>query len=361
MFISPQVHEALLDAGVQFVDLGDGCVDLEAPGSHPGVSAQVQVKTWNRPLGPTQIAQLARTYPATRLLLVVPSISHQTLVAVENLGWSWITAPKDGPVRGELRLPGRRPVELGQPRDREPVDRSRSTRGRKPWQRSAIIRHLLLGKEWTQAALVEVCQVTQPRVSQVLNELHSEGLVARTRPDGPGGVRWVVGDYNGLFDRWLSTYPGPGGAAPTYWYGLTTIAEQAEAAIRHLQSARPHADGAHTPVVSGDAAADFLAPVRRSQIAVIYAPSGVNLSPVGLTPAPEEAATLKLVVPSDTSLWPSPLDNRSREMAPNAPFPLADPVQVTWDLLDSGRPDADQAAAAVRRALGEIRARDQWA
>lgn len=360
MLISAQIHEALLDAGVQVVDRGDGTVDLHPPGPSPADAVTFHVTTWNRSLGPARLAQLALTHPHARLLLIAPSFSSRARVVVEDRGWSWISAPTDGPTRGRLQLPGRPPAELGATRDPGVPDHPAPARGRTPWQRFAIIRHLLLGASWTQAGLVDICQVTQPRVSQVLTELHSDGLVARTGTSSRGVTGWVVSDYSRLFDQWVSTYPGPGGAAPTYWFGLDPLVDQVRPVISHLRRARPDQGNGPAPMASGDAAADLLAPYRRSQIAVVYSPWGADLTAAGLTPAPEETATLKLVVPTDTSIWPLPVDGRSTELAPHAPFPLADPLQVAWDLIDTGRPDADQAADAVKRALGDLRTRDQW-
>ena len=170
-----------------------------------------------------------------------------------------------------------------------------------------------------------------------------------------------MSDYSRLFDQWLSEYPGPGGAAPTYWYGLDSITHQANAVMAHLNRTMPDGWDGPAPVASGDAAADFIAPLRRAQIAVIYSPLGADLLHAGLTPAPEDSASLKLVVPTDLSLWPHPLDDRSRQLAPSAPYDLADPLQVAWDLRDTNRLDADQAVRAVKAALGSLRLRDQIA
>ena len=361
MFISTPVYQSMLDAGVQLIDSGDGNVDLLIPSSP--LPVRVQVKAWTRPIGPAFIARLAaQQLEAVPLLLVAPSFSADARRAIEEHEWSWIASSDQGPVFGHLQVPGSDPVQIGSHPEALTQARRASVRGRKPWQRYAIIRHLLLGNAWTQANLVEVCQVTQPRVSQVLKELHAAGLVARMgSPDRQEPARWIAVNVTHLIDHWLSTYPGPGGAAPTYWYGLDNIVDQAMAVHAHLdRAALSSSTQAVTPVVSGDAAADFIAPYRRSQLAVIYSRSGVDLSPLGLTPASREHATLKLVVPMDASVWPHPVDDRSRELAPNAPFALADPLQVAWDLLESDGHDADQAAAAVKSALVALRTGDRW-
>ena len=362
MFISSRVHGALLRAGVQFVDHGSGGVDLLFEDAAADTLVSVQVKTWSRGPGPAAIQNLESKFSRGSLLLIAPSFSNSARDEIERHGWSWIILPDVGAVRGELRLPGRSPVVVGAERSSDADGTARvAARGRRPWQRFAIIRHLLLGQTWTQASLMEVCRVTQPRVSQVLKGLLADGLVARVSSTAEGSARWYVSDYGRLFDHWLSEYPGPGGAAPTYWYGLNQLDEQVMAAMALLERERPTRWDPPSPVASGDAAADFIAPYRRSQLAVLYSPWGADLRRAGLTPAPEEAASLKLVVPTDPSVWPHLMDDRSKELAPNAPFPLADPMQVAWDLQESGRVDADQAVRAVRRVLGELRARDQMA
>lgn len=360
MFISAQVYDALLAAGVQVVDRGDQTVDLLLP-SYP-VPVPVEFKAWSRSVGPAVIDRLASTRSRPEgLLVIAPSFSPGVRATIEGLGWSWIAAPEGRPVAGRLQVTPDAPIVIGAPPVSDASDVSVPARGRRPWQRHAIIRHLLLGHEWTQADLVDVCQTTQPRVSQVLKELLAGGFVARARPNGASGpATWIAVNTPRLIDSWLTTYPGPGGAAPTYWLGLDAVVNQAGTACSYIERSAQESTALRGPVVSGDAAADFVAPVRRSQLAVVYSATGVDLTSVGFTPAPRQDATLKLVVPTDVSVWPHPRDDRSRELAPSAPYQLADPLQVAWDLLDSETPDADQAADAVTAALLKLREQDQW-
>lgn len=360
MLISAPIYESMLEAGVHVVDSSDGTVHLVLASSEPASPIAVQVKVWTRAVGPAVVAGLeSRRHQPVPLLLIAPTFSPEARAAIEERTWSWIAAPANGPVSGHLLAGQHHSIRLG-PRS-EPLRQPALARGRTPWQRYAIIRHLLLGESWTQADLVAVCRVTQPRVSQVLKELQADGFVTRHRPSGTNkAARWEVTNMARLVDRWLTTYPGPGGAAPTYWFGLDNITDQAVAVQTHLERTRAESATSATPVVSGDAAADFIAPYRRSQLAVVYAPSGADLSSLGLTPALRNDATLKLVAPLDASVWPHPIDDRSRQLAPGAPFELADPLQVAWDLKESGRPDSDQASAAVTRALLSLKAGHRW-
>ena len=355
MFILPTVHDSILDAGIQFIDRGDSTVDLLLAADPAPV--RVRVKSWDRAVGPSVVARLAADHSQTQFLLVAPSFSPGVRHAIEGLGWSWISVPADGPVSGRITLTGPKLVEIGNATASHP-SLPAPGRGRRQWQRHAITRHLLLGDEWTQAELVEVCEVTQPRVSQVLKELANDGLVSRTRPLGAGGpLSWVALDRAHQVDSWLNTYPGPGGASPTYWLGLDTIREQAQAAWTYIDRTLGSEEASHGAIVSGDAAADFIAPYRRSHLAVIYSSRGVDLTDAGFTPSPRQHATLQLIVPTDPSVWPHPYDDPSLKLAPNAPFPIADPLQVAWDLLRSSTPDADQAARAVVHALLNMRSR----
>jgi hypothetical protein len=182
-------------------------------------------------------------------------------------------------------------------------------------------------------------------VSQTLRQLQRAGLVLRAEADGRTG--WVADDWDALLDWWLTTYPGPGGIT-TYWYGLTSPREQAGAVIAAL------ADGERRVAVSGDVAADEIAPWRRPGRAVIYAEirdgkDGPDLTATGLTPSGPAEATLELIVPADPGVWvaPSPTGAEST-------LPLADMLQVFWDVRRAPGADSDQALAAL---LPKLRAR----
>jgi hypothetical protein len=148
-------------------------------------------------------------------------------------------------------------------------------------------------------------------------------------------------DWDALCDWWLANYPGPGGVT-TWWSGLDAPLVQAAATVRSL--------GAEArPVLSGDVAADLLAPWRRPALAVVYARSGADLADAGLTPVPSsEGATLTLVVPEDPSVWPTEPVTREWD---GAQLAVADALQVLYDLQGSPGPDAAEAAARWRAQL----------
>jgi hypothetical protein len=278
------------------------------------------------------------------LLLVVPAASPAALQAAESAGISLLVIDErhNPPVRGHVvlphhvvTLPATRPgSEAAGPAPIRP--------GPHPWGSLAVIRQLLAGTAATQSELARRAAVSQPRVSQTLAGLDDAALVRRTGVAGHS--RWVVADWDALADWWLTRYPGPGGIT-TYWYALTSVPKQARAAVTEL-----HRAGA-LAAVSGDPAADVLAPWHRPTRAVVYAQASDTSDPIdleepGLTPAGTEEATLELSVPADHGVWASP-DPRGTD----ASLPLADGMQVLWDLARSPSSDTDQAVAALRPVL----------
>lgn len=376
MLITPAVYDALVDLGVQLVDVGDGSVDLQVDRDSPAHQARFEIQVRHRPIGAAEVSQMATRNPRNLLLLIAPSFSKTSQQAIEDRGWSWVSDLNGQPPSGRLRVPGLAPLDVGVPSDSSHVQTPAGVQGgRRKWGQFAVMRHLLLRTTWTQSELARVCGLSQPRVSQVLKNLYERGMVGRENND-KARYAWTVTDFRSLFHDWLQTYPGPGGAAPTYWFGLDGLTDQVILATRALERARPtpgrHSPRPHPqnppdddvdraqPIASGDAAADLIAPTRRSQIAVVYAPWGGDLGRAGLTPAARQTATLKLIVPEDPSVWPSPEDDLSRRLAPGAPFPIADPVQVAWDIASEPRPDADQAIGAIERELLRLRNDQSW-
>jgi Crp-like helix-turn-helix domain len=345
---------AVMDAGVQVLPVDARHVELRRGRR----SARVRLHVSSRVLNPSDIADLAGRYREPGLL-VVPAASAAVLHAVEQAGWSWLTTGTRD-VRGVLRLDGRAfPVGPTDDADRGRAARSRS--GPVPWGSLTVVRRLLLEPPTTQQTLAASAGVSQPRVSQTLAALAEQQLVRR-REDG-----WVVRDFDGLLRLWLEAYPGPGGIS-AYWYGLDSPREQALAVTRQLtgltaDSRRRRYQEELAAVVSGDLAADLLAPWRTPARAVIYARVGADLTSAGLTPTGGEEATLELVLPQDPGIWPlkdswwSPsrveAGVREARQRDEAPLPIADPVQVLWDVRRAPGPDSDEAAGRLWQLLRE--------
>jgi hypothetical protein len=208
-------------------------------------------------------------------------------------------------------------------------------RGRPGWGIFSVVRALLaVAQGARQEELAEFAGVSQPRVSQALRELAALGLAMRS-PQG-----WIVTDKAAAIAWWSAHYPGPGGLT-SHWYGLDPVVQQAYRIHELLASAGSR------PAVSGDVAADLVAPWRTPRHALLYAERGADLSAAGLTPAGAEEGTLTLILPADRAVWP----------ISRAPWPIgltgygnvarAGALQVLYDLTDAGGPDAADGSAGL--------------
>ena len=311
--------DVLADAGVEVLPTDADHVELRSPAGH----ATFRVRRTDRPLKPSAIGPA----PTRASLLVAPRATAAALTEAQRQRWSVVTDagavavrfPRDRWVR---RVPAPSQPPAGQPR------------GPAPWGLLTVVRRLLEAAPTTQAELARRSRLSQPRVSQLLKPLTAQRLVQRTT-DG-----WTPGDWDRLCDWWLAHYRGPGGVA-TYWYALDDVpAQAAKAAQLHASAGRV--------AISGDAAADLVAPWRRPVQAVVYAERAVDLGRAGWTGTDSAAATLVLVNPKDPGVWPvEPPAAADGDVA----LPVADPVQVLWDLTRAPGPDAPDAAARWRTML----------
>lgn len=168
-----------------------------------------------------------------------------------------------------------------------------------------------------QADLARECGVSQMTVSKLLR---ADPLLAEKTEQG-----WIAHDPRALADRFLAEYPGPGGLSQL-WYSIRPVVEQAERA----STSGPRA------LLSGDSAADRLAPWRVPRTAVVYADRSLPLEAVGFAETDSREATLRVQVPMDETIWATA----------TAWYPrghTVDPLIAAWDLRRSGGPDADEA------------------
>jgi hypothetical protein len=187
----------------------------------------------------------------------------------------------------------------------------------------------------TQAEMAEFAGISQGRISQALHQLRELHLAERTDQG------WSAPDHALAVSWWVAHYPGPGGLR-TRWYGLDPVVRQAHRAHELLA-----AHGAR-PAVSGDVAADLVAPWRVPRHALLYAERGADLAEIGLTPADPANATLTLVVPADPAVWPIGRTPHLIEVDGIGEMARAGALQVLWDLLGSPGPDAQEAAEGWR-------------
>lgn len=309
-----------------------GAAALTRPGARPGAR--------RRPVGA----------PQADLLLVLPRASAAVRRRALELGICLIALNPErasGP-DGVLVLQDGRTLPLGTPPGSLPGPRTVRPPGEAVL---LVVRALLLGEGGTQQQLADRLGISQARVSQVFADLNRRELLERGpaigAPDAAAARSWRVADVAGLLDLWLQLYPGPGGVT-TYWFGLAPAREQVVAAIEVLRGNRSDDQAL---AVSGQPAADLLAPWALPRLAVVHARVGTDLRTAGLTPCPAVTATLALTVPSDRGVWAFPDWYRSRSEAPTTDLPLADPVQVLADLQRSPGPDAVQSTAHFRQWL----------
>lgn len=203
-------------------------------------------------------------------------------------------------------------------------------RGRAAWGRFALIRALLrTPRPRTQRELADECGVSQVAISNGLRAL--DGAVVRDE-DG-----WRALRPEKLWEQFLTEYPGPQGIT-SYWLGLDPIVVQAK-------NVRDAADGSGG-LVSGDTAADMIAPWRVGSRGVVYARTGLDLARLGFSETTPENATLEYVVPADQTIW-----STARAWSREAPARMADPVLAAWDVRRTGGPDAEEAVERIERAV----------
>ncbi len=357
MKLMNEVWRALTDAGVQMTPLDARHVLLR----HGHRSARLLLRAYSRALNPSDVDTVVKRHDEPGLL-VVPRATAEVRRAAERAGWSWLVAGPGG-VHGNLRL-GDADVTIGG-HEAESRLRERGKPGRVPWRSLAVVRRLIEQPAVTQNVLATLAHVSQPRVSQILNALADRHLVERV------DAGWVVRDFDGLLHLWLETYPGPGGIR-TYWFGLDAPRRQAQEVMRLLskhgramiESAGElkTSEGEPFAVLSGDVAADLIAPWRSPSRAVIYAHAGADLADVGLTPVGAEEATLELIVPQDSGVWPvassrpsggKPASHGESAGHSDPLMPIADPLQVLWDVQRSPGSDSSEAVARLWEVLRE--------
>jgi len=270
--------------------------------------------------------------PETHSLLIAPVLSTTAASAARQLGWSVVS--DEGP---SWLILDRTTVELASVPDETTEPGPVQRRGRPGYGLYTVFRSLLAPPPFhKQAQLAAAVRISQPRVSQILQQLEQAGVVTRTA-DG-----WGVTDPRTAIDWWTENYPGPGGLK-TYWFGLDPVVRQARTVYDFLASVGGN------PAVSGDVAADMVAPWRVPRRALVYAERGSDLSEIGLTPTDQASATLVLVLPDDNAVWPQVAPDAAEASAQVDTMARASSLQVLYDLKRGDGPDADDAVRTWRQ------------
>jgi hypothetical protein len=292
----------------------------------------VEAKRYRRPPSPSELRDvIARHRDATKLLLIVDQVTDNLRDALLQHRVSYVTDDElalfldDGTVISETLTPAPDKPAPQQPRV--------PWRGRTAFQ---VVRRLIQSPPGRpQTLLARDAHVSQPRVSQVLKTLQDLGFAT-------GADHF---DRAELLDVWLTHYPGPGGVA-TRWYGREPVAQSVAEAYEHAL-----AEGA-APMLSGDIAADLIAPYARPTSAVIYVDAHVDLSATGMVRTPDpETATLELIVPDDPTVRPQPERQPTEATLSGHAVRLADGLQILWDVARSAGIDAAQQTEHLRHHL----------
>jgi len=232
-----------------------------------------------------------------------------------------------------------------------PVPAPRGRRGRAPWGRLAVIRRLLEVGPLSQADLALLSGVGQPTVSKALTEPRQRGWVDHTAHG------WAVVDRDGLLQDWLRQYPS-GGELWSTWLSLEPLDVQV---ARLVEAATGQG-----LALTGDLAADRLAPWRRPTLVDAYIHAGLDLTPSGFVRCDLRDASLRLRVSADPAVFlpgagtdakegaaAGPGDDGSWTMLETSagPVPIADPLQVLRDVLANPAPDAAEAGEILKQAL----------
>lgn len=307
----------------------DGLLELDVD----GMTVVFAVEQKGRAPYPNEISRLEsqreHVAVAGHPLLAAPFVTASVGDALATAGWSW--ADEHG--NYSLTAPG---VRLRHRSATEP-DRAKSRRLPAGSGSGTIIRLLVHHRRDSPLPSVtdmaNMAHVSQPRASQVVGKLAELGLVSKSA-DGS----WHVVDREGLLDSFLAEYRGPGGTA-RYLYSLDPpLVTARHAAV----AAADRGDLA----ASADVGPDLVAPWRRPTLLLLYSRGGVPDQALNAVPAESrDSANVIVRAPKDLSVFPV---HRLVAEYDNVEIPLADPIQMVWDLQDLGGAEREEAAGVMR-------------
>jgi hypothetical protein len=312
-----------------------GRIHVEAPS---GAGQDFDLVQVSGPLYPSVAARLVAA-AARPALLVADSASAAAAAVVDDAGHSLVTA--DGRILlhlGTETLRAEAPTSV----------RAARSPGPKPWGRLHVVRRLLEARRpLTQTEIGRLSGLSQERVSRVLDPLRQLGMVTRTRAGE------TVPNREALLDWWLAAYPRDAALAAHY-YADDSLPDQLHRAATAHRGRRV--------AVSGDLAADAVAPWRVPRRVLLYSAEPADLSMAGFVTSGAKEATLTVVTSPDPGVFmptrpsrpPQRQDEAEHELGGwdvhrGGIVELADPLQVLLDVADGDGPDAGEAAAVLRR------------
>lgn len=329
-----QLKEAGAQASVirQPADQVDALLHVELD----GVPVTFAVEVKSRPPYPNELdvflAMHSQLRNAGLPLLFAPAISEGLGQLLVQNGWSWA----DSRGNFQLHAPGIRLRNRVAPNASPHRRRSSLPHGAGAL---TIIRFLIReANEWTAfgpSHLANIAGVKQPRASQVLASLAASDLVERVSEG------WRA-DREALLDAFVNQYRGPGGSElPLY-----SLDPPSETAMRMVE--KLHSMDARV-AISADVGPDLIAPWRSPSVVIVYTDDDTRADEFELARAQRRSdANVLLRVPDDTSVFrPHPLEAEMQ----GQPLPLADEIQMIWDLHDLGGDDRIEAAGEMRKWL----------
>ncbi|MEZ5322850.1 MAG: hypothetical protein R2698_12395 [Microthrixaceae bacterium] len=201
---------------------------------------------------------------------------------------------------------------------------------------AAVVRLMVVSDHpMTGVAIAAAAEVTQPRASQILKQLAELDAVSAT-PDG------YIGDPAKLLDLYRSRTRPHLVEPESYWYSTRPVTEQASR-LQELATER-----ATAIAFSADLGPDLLTPWRHPTVVIAYVADKLPVAEAGFVPAEGRAdASIILRWADDHRLlsairsWVDEVDG----------YPITDPCQQWWDLLELGGEDRSEAADRLRSAI----------
>ena len=148
---------------------------------------------------------------------------------------------------------------------------------------------------------------------------------------------WSLRGQLRLVEWLVANYPRPN--LTSTWLTLEPVVALAE------QLGRAWEQSSLVAAVSGEVAADALAPYENPTRLLVYSASQIDLSADGLRPSPPSASNVQLAKPDDPFVLRQP-------RLTNAGYRVIDPWRIVVDLTQAG---SEQAAAALTEALQDRR------
>jgi len=298
-----------------------------------GAKARFAAVRRNRTPYPGEIATLAderdKIAALGTPLLSAPYVSESLGASLIKAGWSWVDDSGNWDLRARSLMLQRRVSQAPPTPKRRSLPSGAGS--------LSLIRWLAVHASEAPVgatAMSELARVTRARGTQILVDLECLGLAKKASRG-----KWTV-DRGSLLDRFVQEYPGPGGPE-RYFYTLQAPGDAAATLVTNSDRRRKEAPW----VISGDVAADLVAPWRRPSHLVVY-PLDVELQvPKDWVEAhgfSDANVVMRYAADETVARF------RTTGLLGKVELPLADPTQILWEMHQLGGDDRLEAAEKVR-------------